>query len=157
MSEDVTPRKRCQVCGKLLAVGYRRATCSDRCRKAASREKRRTKADTIRQEVEREPGQMVQRTRERLEAAGRLDTPDGQMALMLAARVDSPLSRTESATGLLSLQTALTRSMDRALAGVDTSEADVLDGLKATAAATIMEACGVPADEVAKVFRHVVV
>lgn len=160
MSGTVTPiQRRCAGCGQVLpreASG--RQTCSDRCRQRLARErrkKRQTVAEAIREDVAREPGKMAAATQAKLAAAGRLDTPDGQLAMKLAERLDSPLSAHESATGLLSLQTALSRSVDRALQGADERrDPDAVTGLRAAMAAIVMSSVGAGTPEVAAEFER---
>lgn len=173
-------QRSCARCGKRMPVGSRKTTCSEACKRAMSRRKAKAKASaetlavpTPARTIPEAPsvvqdapstapqapaavGATLANTLQLLERHDRMNTPDGAAAVLLARRLDAA-TVLEPGSGLAALQKSHANAMDRALHGVDQSEADVLDGLKATAAATIMAACGVPDEQVAAIFRHVVV
>lgn len=93
-------------CGTVFEARSAKARyCSDRCRK------RKGKADELAERVVDFPaepagfgGAVERETRRALEAAGRFETPLGQMALALARRLDCPGLDTGSAMAAVAKQ-----------------------------------------------------
>jgi len=115
----------CSKCGgplpSQMGRGARRKSC-EKC--APSRNRGRLKAPVA--VVTDFPGGVLKATRATLEAAGRFDTPAGQAALVLAAKLDAA---NDTASGLASAARQLTDCVASALEGVKT-EASSLDELR---------------------------
>ena len=76
----------CEACGVDFEARRQSSRfCSDRCRQRLRRSPVAAGAERMR------PGELVDATRRQLAAAGAVDTTLGQMALLLAARLESPL------------------------------------------------------------------
>jgi len=94
----------CAVCGERYTAQNSRSTyCSDRCRKR----NQRSGATTV-TSLEPKPGPLVTVTARHLSLANALDTPAGQLALLLAWAMESPY---ESGSGVAALSKELTRVM----------------------------------------------
>jgi len=123
-------QRECESCGRFYAA--QRASsrfCGDTCGKRAQRSRaagippRAASLDGH----EAPPSELERATIRELEAAGRLQSVAGQVALELAYRVASPY---ESGAAVASLAKQFGEAMDRALAGVDRA-ADPLDEIRA--------------------------
>lgn len=113
----------CASCGRTLEGGTkRRRYCDDRCRQRAKR------GATIRALDSEAPGSVVAATRAALEAVGRLDTPAGAAALVLAERLDRG-GDTGSAVAALVRELRATLAESTADAPVEDS---ALEGLRRT-------------------------
>lgn len=107
-------RRACDVCGGEYEA--RRKTsryCSTKCRTQASR----AGLSEARAEVTPMPAMegVIDATRLELEAAGRLNTAKGQVAMLLARRLETPTAETGSAVAALARQWQA--SLDAAMAG----------------------------------------
>lgn len=103
----------CEGCGEVFEA--RRTTarwCSDRCRKQAARGSD-AQASEPAAPVEPTDSGLVESVRRDLEAAGRVDTFAGQLALQLARRLSTP-----DESGISSLSKELRTVMAAALEGV---------------------------------------
>lgn len=121
-------RRTCQKpkgCGVKFSrpLGSRRIYC-ERC--SPPRKPKLSEVPTLPTAVPTGEHRLVVSTRSRLEAVGRLDSPDGVMALELAELIAAG-GGTQS--GIASLSTAWGKAMDRALAGAKPAE-DALDELR---------------------------
>jgi len=123
-------QRECDVCGR--AYTARRASsryCGDTCGKRAQRARAAgipLRADTL-DDREAPPSELERVVARELEAAGRLHSFAGQLALELAYRVASPF---ESGAAVASLAKQFREAMDKALAGVAVA-ADPLDEIRA--------------------------
>lgn len=125
----------CIVCGGSFEAKRASAKfCSPRCNKRHQRGARKKSAKKTAPVTElpkpREPraGGVEDATRRQLDDADRLDTPLGQAALRLAARLDHGHMDTGSA--LASVAKQLTATLEAAVAGANV-EADPIDELRA--------------------------
>ncbi|HEY1178597.1 MAG TPA: hypothetical protein VGF17_20780, partial [Phytomonospora sp.] len=112
---SVSVQATCEGCGEPFeAVRSSAKWCSDRCRKAAARAAD-SQADSASPEPDDYPSAagLVASVREELEAAGRLRTFHGQLALQLACKLASP-----DESGISSLSKELRTVMATALDGV---------------------------------------
>jgi hypothetical protein len=129
-------RKQCAVCpaefeAKRASARY----CSERCRKRAQRSPGRKGAAQAGQApappAGPELGGLTAATEAKLAAAGRLDGPEGQAALILAARIDlSPFSA-ETGAAVAALVRQLHATLAQALAGAEEKGDPVEDELRA--------------------------
>jgi len=131
-------QKSCAVCGNSFEAKRARAMyCSGRCQKRAQRQPAAEprpsiadkKADIPQTSLPAGPfSGIAVATAAKLEAAGRLDTPEGQAALMLAYRVDVGMAETGSA--IASLVRQFHATLAAALDGAQ-AEMDEVDELRA--------------------------
>ena len=134
--KDITVRKQCAVCpaefeAKRASARY----CSERCKKRAQRAPDRTaaaaqpgKAPGLPAALA--PGGLTAATTAKLDAAGRLDGPEGQAALILACRIDlSPFSA-ETGASVAALVRQLHATLAEALAGATKTGDPVEDELR---------------------------
>jgi hypothetical protein len=134
--KDITVRKQCAVCpaefeAKRASARY----CSERCKKRAQRSPDRTaaaaqpgKAPDLPAALA--PGGLTAATAAKLDAAGRLDGPEGQAALILATRIDlSPFSA-ETGASVAALVRQLHATLAEALAGARKASDPVEDELR---------------------------
>jgi hypothetical protein len=129
-------RKQCAVCpaefeAKRASARY----CSERCKKRAQRSPDRAAAPSPRKVPELPAGlaadSLLAATAAKLAAAGRLDGPEGQAALILAARIGlSPFSA-ETGASVAALVRQLHATLAEALAGAKESGDPVEDELRA--------------------------
>ena len=134
--------RRCAWCGRDFQAKRSHAkTCSEVCRGRMNTRKRRLAAQGVtgdrkpasapgrEQEGQVEPisDGVLQMVTETLQQAGRYDTPHGQIAAVLASRLDSP--GLETGSGITALSRELERILEKALAGTHT-ETDELDELE---------------------------
>lgn len=130
-------RKDCAACGEPFeAANARRRTCSDRCRKAASRSARiRPVRDVPPKPDEPKPvdpagrGELWQVTHAQLVAADRVNTPLGQLALQHAAALDSP-DRTDTGSSLAALSKEYRAALAEAIRDAETERDDLDDILE---------------------------
>ena len=125
--KDITVRKQCAMCpaefdAKRASARY----CSERCKKRAQRAPDRPAVPPGTVPAPPAPpagpalGGLTAATEAKLAAAGRLDGPEGQAALILAARIDlSPFSA-ETGAGVAALVRQLHATLAEALAGAKT-------------------------------------
>jgi hypothetical protein len=126
--ERLTMERDCVICGTgFVARHSRRRFCSDRCRKRAVRGGFGPTVSAAEPRTPSGPGEVEQATREALRAVGRLGTPLGQVALVLARRLDAPGG--ESGSGLASVAKQLTATLVAATADVRPAD-DLLDDLR---------------------------
>ena len=118
----------CVICGTgFVARNSRRRFCSDRCRKRAVRGGFGATVSAAKPRTPSEPGEVEQATAEALRAVGRLGTPLGRVALVLARRLDAPDG--ESGSALASVAKQLTMTLAAATADVRPAD-DLLDELR---------------------------
>jgi hypothetical protein len=98
--------------------------CSDRCRVRNHQNGGKPRPATV--ELPAVTGGVVSETTATLEGAGRLQTPLGQLAVLLASRIDSD---GEHGSGLAALSKELRATMLEALDGVEL-RVDTLDELR---------------------------
>lgn len=127
----VTVTKTCAGCGRSFEAGNaRRRTCSDRCRKSASRKSRIAPvgepADPI-VSAETAPGRLWRATFAELTAADRVDTPLGQLALEHAAALDNP-QRGDTGSARAALSKEYRAALAEAMKDAET-ESDELDDI----------------------------
>lgn len=129
-------RKACAGCGRPFeAANARRRTCSDKCRKAVSRNARIAPADETPgrdaspkpEAPERAPGPLWLVTFAELTAADRLDTPLGQLALEHAAALDDP-RRADTGSARAALSKEYRAALAEAMRDAET-ERDELDDI----------------------------
>jgi hypothetical protein len=119
----------CVICGTgFVARNSRRRFCSDRCRKRAVRGGFVAAVSAAKRRTPSGPGEVEQATGEALRAVGRLGTPLGRVALVLARRLDAPGG--ESGSALASVAKQLAATMTAATADVRPAM-DPLDELRA--------------------------
>ena len=131
-------RKQCAVCpaefdAKRASARY----CSERCKKRAQRSPDRKAAAQPGKApgppaglTELAPGGLMAATEAKLNAAGRLDGPEGQAALILAARIElSPFSA-ETGASVAALVRQLHATLAQALAGAKAAADPVEDELR---------------------------
>jgi hypothetical protein len=134
--KDITVRKQCAVCpaefeAKRASARY----CSERCKKRAQRSPDRAAAAAQPGKAPGlpavlAPGGLLAATEAKLDAAGRLDGPEGQAALILAARIDlSPFSA-ETGASVAALVRQLHATLAVALAGAKAASDPVEDELR---------------------------
>ncbi len=114
MSERV-----CEACGDEL-TGRQRQFCSEACRSRARR-------GQIPVEVPDETG-LASLIERKLAAAGRLDTVEGQQALLIARQLGAKVVNT---SGMASLSREFSRVFTAAMAGVEEPKGDIVDELGA--------------------------
>jgi hypothetical protein len=127
-------RKQCAVCpaefeAKRAAAKY----CSDRCRKRAQRQPQDAPVRSEQAPVTggASPGGLLAATEAKLATAGRLDGPEGQAALILAARVETSVFSAETGASVASLVRQLHATLAEALAGARAAADPVEDELRA--------------------------
>ena len=119
----------CVICGTgFVARNPRRRFCSDRCRKRAVRGGFGATVSAAEPRTPSGPGEVEQATGEALRAVGRLGTPLGQVAVVLARRLDHPGADTGSALSAVARQ--LQVAMEAVTADVRPAM-DPLDELRA--------------------------
>jgi hypothetical protein len=134
--KDITVRKQCAVCpaefeAKRASARY----CSERCKKRAQRSPDRQAGAQPGRAAEppaglAAPGGLTAATAAKLAGAGRLDGPEGQAALILAARIDlSPFSA-ETGASVAALVRQLHATLAEALAGAKRTSDPVEDELR---------------------------
>ncbi len=118
--------RNCDYCGKMYqARTVKSQFCSTSCRARHS--------ESLPKEVQRqivsdiELGGVLKTTRAQLEAARRVDTPEGQVALLLAARLDANVR--ESGMGVAAIVREHSRCLAEALKGAQVA-ADPVDELR---------------------------
>lgn len=120
-------RKTCADCGEPFEAKRTAARfCSPTCRQRAHRRPEQP-AEILTLQTAASPGSLAAATQARLEAADRLDSPDGQAALVLARRIDAGGAETGSALASMVREhrAALTEAVRDARV-----EADPMDELK---------------------------
>jgi len=127
--ETVVQQRDCDVCGRSYeAVRVTSRYCGPTCRQRSLRASAAglpLLAATL--EDHEAPSELERATIRELEAAGRLASVAGQIALLLAYRIGS---RRESGAAVAALAKQFREAMDKALAGVDRA-ADPLDEIRA--------------------------
>lgn len=133
--KDIAVRKQCAVCpaefeAKRASARY----CSERCKKRAQRAPDRK--PTAPGKAPESPGALtagglLAATEAKLAAAGRLDGPEGQAALILAARIDLSPFGAETGASVAALVRQLHATLDVALAGAKEKSDPVEDELRA--------------------------
>jgi hypothetical protein len=127
--ERLTMERACVICGTgFVARNSRRRFCSDRCRKRAVRGGFVAAVSAAEPRTPSGPGAVEQATGEVLRAVGRLGTPLGQVAVVLARRLDHPGADTGSALSAVARQ--LQVAMEAVTADVRPAM-DPLDELRA--------------------------
>jgi hypothetical protein len=127
--ERLTMERDCVICGTgFVARNSRRRFCSDRCRKRAVRGGFGATVSAAEPRTPSGPGEVEQATGEALRAVGRLGTPLGQVAVVLARRLDHPGADTGSALSAVARQ--LQVAMEAVTADVRPAM-DPLDELRA--------------------------
>ena len=133
--------RRCAWCGRDFQAKRSHAkTCSEVCRGRMNTRKRRQAANGVTGDQNRSPEPsatnvavepisdgVLDMVTETLQQAGRYGTPHGQIAVVLARRLDSP--GLETGSGIATLSRELERILEKALAGTHT-ETDELDELE---------------------------
>jgi|SRR5690242_14647900 hypothetical protein len=119
-------KRECDACGKTYEA--HRVTskfCSPKCRIANHEKSKRPSAALSAEPVDEGP--VFAKSRAKLEAAGRLDTWEGAVALQLAARLDAQVR--EGGMGVAAIVREHRASMEEALKGASVA-ADPLDELR---------------------------
>jgi hypothetical protein len=137
--KDITVRKQCAVCpaefeAKRASARY----CSERCKKRAQRSPDRTAAAAQPGKAPELPGGLAElaaggllaATEAKLSAAGRLDGPEGQAALILAARISMSPFSAETGASVAALVRQLHATLAEALAGAKRTGDPVEDELR---------------------------
>jgi len=119
----------CDVCGRSYeAVRVTSRYCGPTCRQRSLRAAAAGLAlPTATLDGHKAPSDLERATARELEAAGRLESVDGQIALLLAGRIGS---RRETGAATASLAKQFSVTMDEALGGV-AKAADPLDEIRA--------------------------
>jgi glycerate-2-kinase len=116
----------CEFCGKdYHAQRMTSRFCSEDCRKRNHQSKPRAPESPI--VAVDNPESILATTRAQLEAAGRVDTPSGQVALLLAARLDANVR--ESGMGIAAIVREHSRTLAEALKNAKQA-ADPVDELR---------------------------
>jgi hypothetical protein len=135
-------RKQCAVCpaefeAKRASARY----CSERCKKRAQRDPGRTAGAQPGKAAAEPggpalpsaglvPGALTAATEAKLAAAGRLDGPEGQAALILAVRIDMSPFSAETGASVAALVRQLHATLAEALAGAKKTSDPVEDELR---------------------------
>ena len=125
----------CVGCGAALGSSSSRAKwCSDACRKRTTRAEDRWLRSKA--AAEDAGSAVADAVTAELVAAGRLETPAGQAALILARRVDMERSGLDSGSALAAVVREMRAQLDRALADGPVPD-DPVDELRARRAAKL--------------------
>jgi len=122
-------KRECDECGlQYVARRGNSRFCGDTCGKRAQRARAAgMRLPTATVDGHKAPSDLERATARELEAAGRLESVDGQIALLLAGRIGS---RRETGAATASLAKQFSVTMDEALGGV-AKAADPLDEIRA--------------------------
>lgn len=128
-------QKSCEDCGAPFEAKRAAARfCSERCKKRAQRKARSRPPSPSPGMVTARPAAAVSgllaSAEARLAAAGRLDGPEGQAAMILAARIEMSALGAETGSGVASLVRQFHASMAEALKDADRGAADPVDELR---------------------------
>lgn len=104
----------CVTCGKPLEGSPRKKFCGDRCRQRAHRGAVAPVAPVVALPSRQQSSGLYASTLRELEAAGRVDTVDGQAALVLALRIEA--SQVDTGSSFAALIRELRATKDAALA-----------------------------------------
>jgi hypothetical protein len=101
----LTMERECVICGTgFVARNSRRRFCSDRCRKRAVRGGFVAAVSAVEPRTPSGPGEVERATGEVLRTVSRLGTPLGQVAVVLARRLDHPGADTGAALAAVARQ-----------------------------------------------------